>query len=647
MAIQDTLKKFGTSAVKAGGKGLVKGAGFVGGAALGGASMIAASVSQSIGATPYLVGAAALGGAGAAGWKKLGGGVMSNQNTISDKNLSDDSKPSEVEDGEVSILDKILAETNNLVNVLKSQQVPESTKRELQLDKDVQHKELVAAFLSIQGPTTSSASDEDESKEKKKGILAKIGSAIWKLVKILATWKLFIKPLLRLLKRFAKFAARMLLIFVSPAMLGVAAAVLIMTNWKAIKKNIKTVIKSLKTWVNKISNFLGLGDIFDLSEASEVSTYQEGVPMDAGEFEGVSTYQEGMPMDAGEFGSGIPAPTLEAFGGAGEDIIGDPTLDAFGGEGDEVYIYQDYLDKARQRMEEEGEEDSVIAQGSYEALMAKYGETGDYVGERKDGTAIYKLRESHFKARRDLNWDRLGLHEADRAAKERLKEKEIQESLDNIQYYNVDKDDRDDVRDEIEKTLRMSPDEIDTLTANAAAASRNREAYSDPSVLADAAPKEAYGGDPSVLADTAPKEAYGGDPSVLADAAPNNIANLKQQTTAPTDTGKPKMQAGPRGAGASQSGAQMIGYSPEDSAAMGPQKLIAKNKNKNTANMIEKPTVPADYVGASEKLEPKVVIETTQTNDSVHTTSASKTETFKQNPFRIQNNHSVASHSAK
>ena len=262
MAIGDVTKKIASST----GKGLVKGAGFVGGAALGGAGLIAASVSQSIGTAPLIAGAAALGGAGVAGWKKLAGGVKSKQNTISDKNLSDNSKPSDVEEGEVSILDKILTETDNLVNVLKSQQVPESTKRELQLDKDVRHKELVAAFLSLEGPKGDTNTDDGE----KKNWLSKLWEMIKKIAAAIIGWKLFIKPLIGLISRFAKFAARMLLVFVSPAMLGVMAAVYIMANWKNIKKNIKSVIAQLKTWANKVSNFLGFGDVFDMAEPEPI-----------------------------------------------------------------------------------------------------------------------------------------------------------------------------------------------------------------------------------------------------------------------------------------------------------------------------------------------------------------------------------------
>lgn len=62
-------------------------------------------------------------------------------------------------------------------------------------------------------------------------------------------------------------------------------------------------------------------------------------------------------------------------------------------------------------MEEEGDTDSVISQGTAEGNMKRYGTTGDYYRTSKSGRKFFRVYESHFEAKRDMNWDRLGLGE--------------------------------------------------------------------------------------------------------------------------------------------------------------------------------------------------------------------------------------------
>lgn len=253
------------------GSAIKKGIGGVGGAIIGGAGLIASGLISSAGAGKYVAGAAAIGASAKSGANWLGNKSFGRTNTISEKNLSANSKPSEVEEGQVTILDKILQETNNLVNIVQSTEIPESTKRELQLDKNIRHKNLIAAFESLHGPLKIKGKGKDEKDltwwEKIKKWWSKLsilfkGPIIAGL--ILAAKKFF--------KMIGKFALRMLLVFVSPAMLGVIAAVLIMTNWKKIKKSIRNSIRTMKVWANKVMNFLGLGDMFDLSEDESTAT---------------------------------------------------------------------------------------------------------------------------------------------------------------------------------------------------------------------------------------------------------------------------------------------------------------------------------------------------------------------------------------
>lgn len=248
----------------------IGGVGAVGGLAIGGAGLIAAAVSQSTGLTPLVASVAALGAGAKKGASKLSKVLKSRTNTIADKNLSDKSTPSEVEEGEVTILDKLLAETNNLVAVVKKQEIPESAKRELQLDKDIQHKELVAAFLSLSGPK------DDGAEDKKKGLFSKIMDWIKGMLKWLSRYFLWFKPLLVLLRSLWKFAARMLLVFASPAFLGIAAALLIMTNWKSIKRKAVKWINTIKSMLNKIP-----GINFEMTPMPGESM----TPMDTGEFD--------------------------------------------------------------------------------------------------------------------------------------------------------------------------------------------------------------------------------------------------------------------------------------------------------------------------------------------------------------------------
>ena len=288
--------------------------GAAGGALMGGAGLIGGALVTATGAGKYLAGGAAIVGGAKAGANWLGNKTFSRSNTAGDVGLISNSAPSQVEEGEVTILDKILQETGNLVNVVKNKEVPESTKRELQLAKDIQHKELITAFNLI-----TFAGGDEEKKEKKGGIKSFL-KGFWEALKSWVTrWVLIFKPFFRLLRVLWRFAGRMLLIFASPAFLGIAAALLIMTNWKSIKKKAIKWINSIKSMLNKIP-----GINFELTPEEEEPLPE--TPMDAGEFDEV----EQTMIDIGTVTADDPTFRLsEQLGSPGIEPTGPGEFDVY------------------------------------------------------------------------------------------------------------------------------------------------------------------------------------------------------------------------------------------------------------------------------------------------------------------------------
>ena len=289
--------------------------GAIGGLA-GGAGLIGGALASSTGALPYLGVAGALGAAASKGASMI---TKSSSNLSS--GLTSDSKPSEVESVKVNILEKILQETNNLVNIVNSNKDAKSDDREEDLDEETKHKELISALSK-----TDDGEKKGEEEEKKpwwRRILDKLqlGKFLSKLGGFLA-----IKALL---KGFVSFLATIMRVFLGPFGIALFAAVLVIANWKAVKKTVNGAIYDIKAAAKGIlealSNLPIIGDMFKgLAEGIEVGddprledeseTYQEGVSMDAGEFDEVEqtgTYSEGESMDAGEFGESSMEPTTE------------------------------------------------------------------------------------------------------------------------------------------------------------------------------------------------------------------------------------------------------------------------------------------------------------------------------------------------
>jgi len=259
-------------------------AGGIGGLALGGAGLVAGSLANAFGATPYIAGLGILGASAKKGFNFS----FEKEDTARSLGLDENSSPSEVEAGEVSILNKIAAESSSLLETVKDNQISPSQEREFQMDRDKNHQELISAFSNISLVSIS----DDENKD-----------PWWKKIfNLLSGWKLLVAPFV---KGMATFLARMLLVFTSPALLGIAGALLIMTKWKTIKKTIKGAIYKIKVWTNKVLSLIPGAPLLEIGENPNAT------PMDAGEFVNTTTGgDEGFkvvenpnatPMDAGEF----------------------------------------------------------------------------------------------------------------------------------------------------------------------------------------------------------------------------------------------------------------------------------------------------------------------------------------------------------
>src|SRR6056300_1479309 len=266
------------------------------GGLVGGAGLIGGALASSTGALPYLAAAGAIGASA-----KKGASMITKSSSNLSSGLTSDSKPSEVKSVEVNILEKILQETNNLVNIVNSNKDAKSDDREEDLDEETKHKELISALSK-----TDDAEKKGEEEEKKpwwRRILDKLqlGKFLSKLGGFLA-----IKALL---KGFVSFLRIMMRVLLGPFGIALFAAVLVITNWKAVKKTVNGAIYDIKAAakgiLESLSNLPLIGDTF--------KGLAEGIDLgDDPRLEDESeTYQEGESMDAGEFGESSMEPTTE------------------------------------------------------------------------------------------------------------------------------------------------------------------------------------------------------------------------------------------------------------------------------------------------------------------------------------------------
>ena len=562
------------------------------GGLVGGAGLIGGALASSTGALPYLAAAGAIGASA-----KKGASMITKSSSNLSSGLTSDSKPSEVKSVEVNILEKILQETNNLVNIVNSNKDAKSDDREEDLDEETKHKELISALSK-----TDDGEKKGEEEEKKpwwRRILDKLqlGKFLSKLGGFLA-----IKALL---KGFVSFLRIMMRVLLGPFGIALFAAVLVITNWKAVKKTVNGAIYDIKAAakgiLESLSNLPLIGDTFKgLAEGIELGddprledeseTYQEGVPMDAGEFDEVEqtgTYSEGESMDAGEFGESSMEPTTE-----GSRVMGN----------------------ARKR--------GMWRQGYMEATT----ETATKGDARKRGMWRQGYLEpttegSHVKG------DRFGRRF----------------------HYNPN------AEEDLEKRLADLDRKADEYMENL----EEGEAYGgDPSVLADMMDQEAYGGDPSILEDANSGQ---GESSIEPTFTLPNAGGVGVEPTAP---GESDIYSAPektidelnywKNTPNEEQNAKEITPDSSSDAASKPAMSDAASKpaisnieptniqpNVSSNNLIAT-SKPVEYVAANVKLLPKVIIETLTSATNSTSNSNRSSRNVRTGTFSIQDYYPAA-----
>ena len=552
--------------------------GAIGGLA-GGAGLIGGALASSTGALPYLGVAGALGASAAKGASMI---TKSSSNLSS--GLTSDSKPSEVESVEVNILEKILQETNNLVNIVNSNKDPKSDDREEDLDEDKKHKELISALSK-----TDDGEKKGEEEEKKpwwRRILDKL--QLGKFLSMLGGF-LGIKTLLG---GFVSFLRIMMRVLLGPFGIALFAAVLVITNWKAVKKTVNGAIYDIKAAakgiLESLSNLPLIGDTFKgLAEGIELGDdprLEEGESMDAGpvdEVEQTGTYSEGESMDAGEFGESSMEPTTE-----GSRVMGN----------------------ARKR--------GMWRQGYLEPTT----ETATKGDARKRGMWRQGYLEpttegSHVKG------DRFGRRF----------------------HYNPN------AEEDLEKRLadldRKADEYMESLGEG--------EAYGgDPSVLADMMDQEAYGGDPSILEDANSGQ---GESSIEPTFTLPNAGGVGVEPTAPGESdiySAPEKTIDElnywKNTSNEEQNAKEITPDSSSDAASVPATSAASSKpaisnieptniqpNVSSNNLIAT-SKPVEYLAANVKLLPKVIMETLTSSSNSTSSSNRSSRNVRVGSFSIQ-----------
>ena len=563
------------------------------GGLVGGAGLIGGALASSTGALPYLAAAGAIGASA-----KKGASMITKSSSNLSSGLTSDSKPSEVESVKVNILEKILQETNNLVNIVNSNKDAKSDDREEDLDEETKHKELISALSK-----TDDGEKKGEEEEKKpwwRRILDKL--QLGKFLSMLGGF-LGVKALLG---GFVSFLRIMMRVLLGPFGIALFAAVLVITNWKAVKKTVNGAIYDIKAAAKGIlealSNLPLIGDAYKgLAEGIELGddprledeseTYQEGESMDAGEFDEVEqtgTYSEGESMDAGEFGESSMEPTTE-----GSRVMGNTRKRGLWREG--------YLEPT--------------TEGS--RVMGNTRKRGLW----REGYLEPTTEGSHVKG------DRFGrrFHYNPNAAEDR--EKRLA--------------DLDQKADEYMESLGEG------------------EAYGgDPSVLVDMMDQEAYGGDPSILEDansgqgessieptfTLPKAGgVGVEPTApgesdIYSAPEKTIDELNYWQNTPNEEQNAK-EITPDSSAAAASGPAASATSSKPAISNIEPTNIQPNVSSNNLIATSK---PVEYLAANVKLLPKVIMETLTSATNSTSSSNRSSRNVRTGTFSIQDYYPAA-----
>jgi len=485
------------------------------------------------------------------------------------------------------------------------------------LDEETKHKELISALSK-----TDDGEKKGEEEEKKpwwRRILDKLqlGKFLSKLGGFLA-----IKALL---KGFVSFLRIMMRVLLGPFGIALFAAVLVITNWKAVKKTVNGAIYDIKAAakgiLESLSNLPLIGDTFKgLAEGIELGddprledeseTYQEGVPMNAGEFDEVEqtgTYSEGESMDAGEFGEVEQTGTYSEGESMDAGEFGESSMEPTT-EGSRV------MGNARKR--------GMWRQGYMEATT----ETATKGDARKRGMWRQGYLEpttegSHVKG------DRFG------------------------------------------RRFHYNPNAEEDLEKRLADLDRKADEY-----MENLEEGEAYGGDPSVLADMMDQEAYGGDPSILEDANSGQgessieptftLPNAGGVGVEPTAPGESDIYSAPektidelnywKNTPNEEQNAKEITPDSSSDAASKPAMSDAASKpaisnieptniqpNVSSNNLIAT-SKPVEYVAANVKLLPKVIIETLTSATNSTSNSNRSSRNVRTGTFSIQDYYPAA-----
>ena len=121
------------------------------GGLVGGAGLIGGALASSTGALPYLAAAGAIGASAKAGGSKLSSMMGSDSVDTSSDIKEEESKQTQYGMLSNDKLDQIYDNIVEVKNGLAGQEDPKSAAREERLDKQVKHKELIAAIMGIGG----------------------------------------------------------------------------------------------------------------------------------------------------------------------------------------------------------------------------------------------------------------------------------------------------------------------------------------------------------------------------------------------------------------------------------------------------------------------------------------------------------------
>jgi hypothetical protein len=593
--------------------------GAIGGLA-GGAGLIGGALASSTGALPYLGVAGALGASATKGASMI---TKSSSNLSS--GLTSDSKPSEVKSVEVNILEKILQETNNLVNIVNSNKDAKSDDREEDLDEETKHKELISALSK-----TDDGEKKGEEEEKKpwwRRILDKLqlGKFLSKLGGFLA-----IKALL---KGFVSFLATIMRVFLGPFGIALFAAVLVIANWKAVKKTVNGAIYDIKAAAKGIlealSNLPIIGDMFKgLAEGIELGddprledeseTYQEGVPMNAGEFDEVEqtgTYSEGESMDAGEFGESSMEPTTE-----GSRVMGNARKRGMWRQG--------YLEPTTETATKgDARKRGMWRQGYMEATTEGSHVKGDRFGRR-----------FHYNPNAEEDLEK-------RLADLDQKADEYMENLEEGEAYGGDPSVMQDVKPKYDDVqTHMMPDgtyQTFSIQEEKDKAAARRAARSN---------QEAYGGDPSILEDANSGQ---GKSSIEPTFTLPNAGGVGVEPTAP---GESDIYSAPEKTidelnywkntpNEEQNAKEITPDSSSDAASSKPaiSNIEPTNIQPNvSSNNLIATSKPVEYLAANVKLLPKVIMETLTSATNSTSNSNRSSRNVRTGTFSIQDYYPAA-----